>query len=157
MVKIRKATPEDAQAVWDIRNASILAKCTGYYPDEMLKKWTSGVPSDPFYSGVERDCYLAVDSGDIAGFGMVDLERGRVKAVFVHPHYQGKGVGRMILGYLEGLARDVGLAKLSLASSLNGAAFYRTCGFVGNEIGKYESPKGVTLACVHMSKRLDQI
>ena len=154
MVRMRKATRADAQAIWDLRNASIMVKCKGYYPDATLRKWTSGVPAEPFYGDVQRDCYLAIDSEGIAGFGMIDLERARVKSLFVHPRHVAKGIGKLILSHLENLARNAGLEQLSLDSSLNAAPFYRTCGFTGDAAGKYESANGVILDCIPMSKRL---
>ncbi|MGA2069083.1 MAG: hypothetical protein ABSG86_29280, partial [Thermoguttaceae bacterium] len=37
---------------------------------------------------------------------------------------------------------------------LNAAEFYRSCGFVGEAIGLYQSPRGITLDCIPMTKVL---
>ena len=64
------------------------------------------------------------------------------------------GVGRRILSYLEELALEAGLAQMSVESTLNAAPFYRVSGFVGEMVGKYESPRGISLDCIQMEKSL---
>ena len=58
------------------------------------------------------------------------------------------------MAYIESLAIQHGLRKLTLDSTLNAAAFYRSCGFVGDSIGVYNSPRGIALDCIPMEKEL---
>jgi GNAT superfamily N-acetyltransferase len=154
MLSVRKATREDAQAAWDIRKAAILHQCTGYYPMDDLKVWTGGALSQPFVEAVEKHFYVATDNDQIVGTGMVNLETGKIDAIFVHPSHMKRGVGRGVMQYLERLARDKGLKELHLESTLNAVPFYRACGFAGDKPGKYQSPTGLVLDCVLMVKVL---
>ena len=154
MPDIRKAAAADVESVWEIRRAAILDQCPGYYPRDVLEVWVGGAPTDQFIEVVERSIYLAVVDQKVVGTGMVDLETGQIDAVFVHPDCIGSGVGRAMMGYLERLARAAGLGELRLDATLNAARFYRACGFAGEALGKYESPRGVTLDCVPMVKSL---
>ena len=154
MISIRKADEDDAQAAWDTRNAAISSQCTGHYPPASLEIWTGGEMTDQFVRTVAEKFYVATLDEQIIGAGMIDLESGKVDAMFVHPNNMGMGVGRMILSYLEKLAVEAGLASISLESSLNAAEFYRACGFVGERTAKYESPRGISLDCIPMTKRL---
>ena len=154
VIMIRKAQASDAPAIWSIRKAAIYKGCAGFYSDDTLKTWAEAPPTEKFQRKLERDCYLAMIDGRIAGFGMLDLDSGHVGAMFVDPSHMGQGVGKMILGYLEDLARASDLKQLHLDASLNAVPAYRACGFTGEQSAKYQSPTGVILDCVKMQKPL---
>lgn len=152
MLHIQKAKREDAAAAWEIRNNAILYQCAGHYSCSTLAAWTSGESPLEFLNAVETDFYLAIFSDLIVGTGMVNIETGKVDAIFVDPQHMRKGVGRTILSFLEAMALKRGVRTLNLESTLNAAAFYRACGFRGNEVRKYVSPKGIELDCIPMLK-----
>ncbi len=151
---IHKAEREDAIAAWDIRNAAILAQCSGHYPEEQLLAWTTGEMTDDFAENVAKHWYVATVNGSVVGTGMLDYSTGQVDAIFVRPDRMGCGVGRAILAHLECFAAKSGLRRLTLDSTLNAAPFYRQCGFVGDQRSVYESPRGISLACIPMAKQL---
>ncbi len=103
---------------------------------------------------VENTGHVAVIDNQVTASGMLDLQTGQVDAVFVDPAYMGRGIGRKMMEYLEERAREAQLPHLILDSTLNAADFYRRCGFVGERIAQYQSPRGLTLACVPMIKHL---
>ncbi|MNJ70309.1 hypothetical protein D3C77_667580 [compost metagenome] len=70
------------------------------------------------------------------------------------PGYMQQGLGKQMLAFLEALARNLGLAQVNLDATLNAAAFYRQCGYVGEATALYHSPRGIDLACVPMTKVL---
>ncbi|MCP4262533.1 MAG: GNAT family N-acetyltransferase [Planctomycetes bacterium] len=156
-MSIRKADRNDAGVAWDIRNAAINGQCTGHYPPELLEIWTDGEMTEQFVKTVVDSFYVVIVDDHVVGTGMIDLESGKVDAMFVHPSKMGTGLGRRILSYLEKLAHEAGLAQVSLESTLNAAAFYRACGFVGQTTAKYESPRGISLDCIPMKKSLCNI
>lgn len=97
---------------------------------------------------------MAILDGHVVGTGMINLESSKVDAIFVHPSHVRAGIGRQLLFYLERLAADAGLAELCLDSTLNAAPFYRKCGFIGDSISQYMSPRGISLDCIPMIKTL---
>jgi GNAT superfamily N-acetyltransferase len=153
-VNFKKAQASDAPAIWSIRKAAIYKGCKGFYPDATLKTWAEAPPTEKFQRSIERNCYLAMIDGHIAGFGNLDLTSGYVGAMFVDPAHMRQSVGKQILGYLEDLARAAGLKQLHLDASLNAVPVYRACGYTGEQTAKYQSPTGVTLECVKMAKTL---
>lgn len=156
MLKIEKANRKDARVALEIRNAAILNQCVGHYSMEILKKWTSGELSDQFMDAVEANCYVAIEDKQIVGTGMVNIETGKIDAIFVHPSHMRKGIGKKIIEFLEGIALSRGLKTLALQSTLNAAAFYRACGFVGNKVDTYTTSRGVSLDCIPMIKTISQ-
>ena len=154
MLSIRKATKQDAKVAWEIRNAAILDQCIGYYHIEILDIWASGELSEDFANTVAKHFYVAIDGYQVVGTGMLNIETGKLDAIFVHPDHMRKGIGKKIVYHLERIAMRHGLEALSLESTLNAASFYRACGFEGNEVGKYDSPRGIALECIPMVKTI---
>lgn len=156
-VAIRKATGADAEAALLIRNAAIRAQCASHYPADTLRAWTEGGVSEQFIAEVEARCHVATVNGVVAGIGVVDLQTGKISALFVHPEQMGIGIGTKLMRHMEALAKQACLTRLYLDASLNAAPFYRKCGFVGDQPAKYQSPRGVTLDCIPMTKELEHV
>ncbi|WP_371826110.1 GNAT family N-acetyltransferase [Photobacterium sp. GJ3] len=107
-----------------------------------------------FIADVERAFFVAESEQRVIASGMINVDDGMVDAIFVVPEFMGQGVAQAMLSHLEHLAREAGLPAMKLNSTLNAAAFYRHCGFEGDEISVYESPGGLQLACIPMEKSL---
>lgn len=152
--RIRKACADDTAAVWEVRNASILSQCRGHYPEDSLAIWTSGALTSEFVQFVVEQVYVATVDDAVVGTGMINRNTGRLDAIHVRPDMMRRGIGRQMVSFLEDIGRDAGLATLTLDATLNAAAFYRRCGFVGDKIGSYRSPRGITLDCIPMTKEL---
>jgi GNAT superfamily N-acetyltransferase len=153
-LKIRKASAADAAAAWQIRNAAILSQCKGHYPPESLAIWTDGEITEHFIQFVVEQFYVATVDDAVVATGMIDGKTGRLDAIFVRPEMMGRGIGKQMVSFLEDIGRAAGLTELALDSTLNAAEFYRRCGFVGEAIGQYQSPRGITLDCIPMTKVL---
>jgi GNAT superfamily N-acetyltransferase len=154
MLVMRRATRADAETAWKIRAAAVMTQCQGFYRDVDLEAWVSGEPSLAWTEKVGTAFHVAVEDGEIVGTGMIDPASGKVDAIFVAPGAMKRGVGRAMLRYLEGIAREHGLRALTLDATLNAAPFYRLCGFTGDAISVYQSPSGLRMKCVPMVKRL---
>lgn len=154
MITIRKANQNDAQAIFDLRNRAILAKCSAHYTEEQLSLWTQGSVSERFIADVVDTFYVSEIDGQVIGSGKLNTQTGVVDAIFVEPNYSGRGAAKKMLQFLEHLAKEQGLRLLTLESTLNAAPFYRACGFVGDKVSAYHSPKGIRLDCVPMEKPL---
>lgn len=151
---IRKANSTDAKSTFDIRIAAINSQCIGHYAQRDLEIWTTGAMSKNFVTIVEEIGYVATLNDVVVGTGMLDLKSGQVDMIFVQPSHMGCGIGRTMMFYLENLAIAAGLAQMKLDATLNAASFYRACGFEGDTVAKYESPRGISLDCIPMIKGL---
>lgn len=155
MITIRKARREDASQIWAIRSAAIEDQCHGHYSAETLQKWIGDRMPESFPDNVERIYYTALEDSEIIGAGAIDLDSGRIDAMCVNPGHIGHGVGKRLIQHLEMLAREASIKKLHLDASLNAVAFYRSCGFAGQVVSQYRSPRGFSMDCVPMEKTLD--
>lgn len=69
--------------------------------------------------------------GTVAGFAIVDAEGGSVWALFVHPAFEGKGIGRTLQRLLLDwyFARHTQALWLTTAPGTRAEAFYRRTGW----------------------------
>ena len=77
----------------------------------------------------------------------------RVRAMYTHPHYARKGVGRLILSLCEDAARSEGFRKMELMATMAGESLYRACGYEPIE-RLTDDRGGVPVPLVRMSKQL---
>lgn len=82
------------------------------------------------------------------------VDAARVRAMFVHPRWERRGIGRMVLNRCEEAARQAGFRRVELLSTLSGIALYRACGYEPLEEIVFELADGARLRGLTMGKRL---
>jgi GNAT superfamily N-acetyltransferase len=97
------------------------------------------------YEGVDRTAdwifenaafWVWEEDGAIQGFSAADPRNGEIFALFIHPAYEGRGIGRALLPLSCRLLRDRGCAVATLTTEPGTRAerFYRRAGWT--EIGR---------------------
>jgi GNAT superfamily N-acetyltransferase len=94
--------------------------------------------------GAEREDVLLDPASDAA----------RIRAFFVRPGYERRGIGSAIMWASEEAAAAEGFTRLELRSTLTGVALYRAHGFIEAERTDVPLPSGGTLPTVQMFKVL---
>lgn len=56
-------------------------------------------------------------------------EPAKVRAMYTHPAYARKGIGRLILSLCERAAKDEGFSKIELMATKSGEPLYLACGY----------------------------
>jgi len=81
-------------------------------------------------------------------------DAARVRAMYTHPNFTRRGVGRAILAASEAAARAEGFSRVELMATLSGEPLYRACGY--EQVERVQSPaiNGVHVPLVLMSKAL---
>ena len=81
-------------------------------------------------------------------------DAARIRAMYTHPAYARRGVGRRVMEVCEGYAAGAGFRRTELMATLAGAPLYRSCGY--EEIERIESAPvgGVTVPLIRMGKAL---
>lgn len=83
-----------------------------------------------------------------------ETDAARIRAMYTHPDFARRGIGRLVLAMCEQAAADAGFARVELMATLAGERLYRSCGF--REIERTASPPidGVAVPLVRMGKAL---
>ena len=80
-------------------------------------------------------------------------EAARVRAMYTHPDFARRGVGRLILRLCEVAARAEGFTRLELMATLSGRALYSQCGYTDLEAIE-DARGGAAVPLVRMGKAI---
>jgi GNAT superfamily N-acetyltransferase len=81
-------------------------------------------------------------------------ESARVRAMYTHPNFARRGVGRLVLSLCEEAARQEGFRSLELVATVAGEPLYAACGYSVTERIDVPTPSGVTVPCARMWKAI---
>jgi len=80
-------------------------------------------------------------------------EAARVRAMYTHPDFARRGVGRLILDLCEAAARAEGFQRVELMATLSGRALYSRCGYQDIEAIQ-DDRGGAAVPLVRMGKAI---
>lgn len=169
-LSIRVATMADLPVLRAIMAAAIAENLKPFLPPELIRASEKVMGLDTML--VEDRTYWIVHAdGEAAGCGgwsrrntlyggdhtggrnaaLLDpaVDAARVRAMYTHPSFLRRGIGRLILENCEAAARREGFHRLQLAATLAGEPLYRAYGF--EEIDRF-TDGGVPL--IRMEKRI---
>ncbi|HEY4943818.1 MAG TPA: GNAT family N-acetyltransferase [Rhizomicrobium sp.] len=81
-------------------------------------------------------------------------DAARVRAMYTHPDFTRRGVGRLVLSLCEAAALRAGFARAELAATLAGEPLYRACGYTDIAAFESDTPSGVRVPLIRMGKRI---
>jgi len=145
---VRRYLPSDAEAVWHLHNRALIAvgAHSGNGP------WDTDVRNvEAEYLNTAGEFLAALLDGRIVAMGGIprtDRTSGEFKRMRVEPAYQRRGYGRRILRALEERARDLGISRLWLETTLTQAAaveFYTSASYVETARRTHEAFEVLTI------------
>ncbi len=82
----------------------------------------------------------------------IATDAARVRAMYTHPDFARRGVGRLILQVCEGAAREAGFRSVELMATMSGEPLYKAAGYHQIERIVAASKDGVDVPGVRMGK-----
>ena len=124
MRKIDKATPDQAERLFEIVMRATEVGCAPSYPPQIISIWNKG-RSVTGQAGViaEGRIYSLQDEGLIRGF--VHVGDSQVVGLFVHPDDHRKGYGTDLFHFA---VAKIGTRPILVLSTLNAVPFYAKLG-----------------------------
>ena len=171
----RLAVTADMPALRALMDAAIAELQRGFLDDAQIESSRAIMGIDTQL--VDDGTYFVVESdGDLAGCGgwsrratlyggnqtpgrdsnLLDpaVDAARVRAMYTHPAYARRGVGRLILELCEAAAAAEGFTRLELMATLSGEPLYTAYGFRPFERLE-DATGGVPVPIVRMEKPID--
>jgi GNAT superfamily N-acetyltransferase len=81
-------------------------------------------------------------------------EPARIRAMYTHPEFARRGIGRRILALCEDAARTAGFKRAALVATVAGEPLYRAAGYQLDRRIAVPTTRGTTVPCAEMSKAL---
>lgn len=101
--------------------------------DQLFRKpWGLNIRDDDLSADQDMTMFGAYDKGRLIGtiFLAEDNKNiARIKSVAIDENYQGKGLGRYLMNYVEDIARDKGYKKINLMGRVSSQEFYEKLGY----------------------------
>lgn len=155
---IRRALRDDVPAILEIYNDAVLHTTASaeYEPRSLESRYEwfdeharDGYPifvavTDPHVpgnsTGIMRDAVSQNDAGDIVGWSSLSRHKVRYgyrfsveNSIYVHPHWRGRGVGKLLLPPLIDAAREMGMHVILAGVSGDNEASLKLHGRFGFE------------------------
>jgi len=153
MLTVRRYEPEDSDTTIEIFLEAIREVASKDYNALQVKAWAQvDDPATWARKRASRPTWIAIINGVRVGFS--DLEpTGHLDMMFVHPHYQGRGVASLLLATVEATAREQNLRRLTTEASMTARPFFQNRGFSVVTVQEVEK-RGQTLRNFRMEKLL---
>jgi GNAT superfamily N-acetyltransferase len=172
----RLATEDDLPAIRALMDLAIAEHLKAFLdPAQVeLSKSIMGLDTQLI---ADRTYFLVEEGGRLAGCGgwsrratlyggdhstsqrdaaLLDMatDAARIRAMYTHPDFARRGVGRLILAICESAARDAGFRSVELMATMSGEPLYRACGYTDIQRITAASRDGVDVPGVRMGKTL---
>lgn len=173
----RIATPADLDALRDVMARAIAELQKGFLSPAQIaaSRAVMGLDTQLIADGTY---FVVEDGGRIAGCGgwshratlyggdhskelrdpaPLDpaVDAARIRAMYTHPDFACRGVGRLVMTLSEDAARTAGFRRAEMMATLSGEPLYRACGYTPIERVEAPGPDGVSVPLVRMGKALD--
>ena len=170
----RLARREDVAALGDLMELAISELLRPYLDDALIAASRAIMGLDTQH--IDDGTYFVIEGdGALAGCGgwsrratmygsdqspgrdaaLLDptTDAARVRAMYTHPAFTRRGVGRLILSLCEQAARVEGFRQVELVATMAGEPLYRACGYVPIE-ALVDARGGAPVPLLRMGKAL---
>ncbi|MBH8562836.1 GNAT family N-acetyltransferase [Nostoc sp. CENA67] len=155
-ISLRPAVESDAWVLSAIHIAAIKALPATFYTHKELLAWRN-YREKPDGSNIlksmkaETFC-VAVEGDVITGFASFRVDE--LIGLYVHPRYQGKGIGRALVQHFCDEAIAQGIDQVFTTASLYAEGFYLRIGFTPIKRAPHQLRTGMFVPVTKMSKTL---
>lgn len=153
---VRKASPDDAEAICRVHKASVRGLCATAYSPQQIEAWIGPRVADDYRRAMMAGgevMRVAENADRVVGFA--SSRETMLLALYVEPEL-GRGAGRLLLHAAEDDVRSCGVAILSLEATMNAVPFYEKHGYVRDRSGS-AMRGGQALPVVEMHTKLDRL
>jgi len=157
-ITVRTLGAGEALLYLEIVNRAIRGLAVDHYPTDVIDRWVVPVTDEALRDltlNPDREIRLIAElDGEPVGIAALVVERSELRACYVSPEAARRGCGSALVKEIERLAKENGITRLELASSLNAEPFYAAHGYEVRERSHVVLANGHRMAAVWMAKTL---
>lgn len=157
-VVVRPMRADEGRLFLELQARSVRGLAADHYPPAVIDVWAHPQTDDSLRRFLEnRDNeirLIAALDGEPAGLGVLVVASSELRACYVAPEAARCGVGTAIVRAIERLAKEHGLERLELVSSMNAEAFYASLGYQSEGRTEHRLSRGQPMDAVKMAKQL---
>ena len=155
-MEIRKAEFGDAEEISKIVIDTIKNIDSKDYSSEQIKVWVNSNSIENIRKKIQnkdRSTFVAIKNKEIVGYLAMYLMKNLLSSFYIKRENLGSGIGKKMIIFAEGLAKERGLKELLLESTLTAYSFYKSQGYI---LVKKENhiQEGVKIPIIKMKKEL---
>ena len=154
-MKIREATDSDFKRLAEVQRRSVDVCLRPHYDEGAIDAWIEGIAAEKFELVNETDEVILV--AEIAvqavGFCSYKASESLLGMWYVHPAFQGRGIGKKLLAAAEDALRESGGDVATAEASLQSRPRFEALGWKFEEEFD-KSAHGGTFRVARMSKKL---
>ncbi|MCA9459482.1 MAG: GNAT family N-acetyltransferase [Nanoarchaeota archaeon] len=155
-MEIRKAEFGDAEEISKIVIDTIKNINSKDYSSEQIKVWVNSNSIENIRKKIQnkdRSTFVAIKNKEIVGYLAMYLMKNLLSSFYIKRENLGSGIGKKMIIFAEGLAKERGLKELLLESTLTAYSFYKSQGYI---LVKKENhiQEGVKIPIIKMKKEL---
>jgi GNAT superfamily N-acetyltransferase len=143
---LRAARDDDAEAVSQVIISALRETNGEDYPREVIEHLEQSFSPAAVLGFINKRKVFVATLGQRI-IGTASLDGKAVRAVFVAPDVQGRGVGRQLMAEVERTARNANIATLVVQSSVTAQRFYAKLGFKAVRDNYYGKERTVIMEC----------
>ncbi|WP_414566017.1 MULTISPECIES: GNAT family N-acetyltransferase [unclassified Anabaena] len=155
-ISLRLAQETDAWVLSAIHIAAIKALPPTFYSKKQLLAWRNYLHKpngQKILKSMQVETFwVAIDHDMIAGFASFIVEE--LISLYVHPYYQGQGIGRTLVKHFCHEAGEQGVDQVITNASLYAEGFYVRMGFTAIKRVPHQLRNGIFVPVTRMSKKL---
>ena len=125
---------EDAESIHRVNTDSVQKLCNSSYSGEEITSWIARLHPSMYKPSIENGTLkVVVLENEVVACGCLEPPHSdkvaTVCCLYVSPNMAGKGIGKLLLWFLENEAKVKGYKSVRLESSLNAEGFYKANGY----------------------------
>src|SRR4030095_13228380 len=112
-MEIRRYKRGEEQAVWDVYFAATRESIARDYHAELIDRWAPRDPDMGQWSDrlAQKNPFVALVDQQIVGMAEIEAD-GFIDYFYVHPKWQGRGIGKALLATLEAEMAKLGVGLI---------------------------------------------
>ena len=158
-IVVRPMRAGEERTFLEIHSRSVRGLAIGFYPQAVIDGWAGGASDaqvQKFGENPDREIRLIAElDGEPVGLGSLVVANNELRACYVVPEAARRGVGTALVERIERIARENGVSRLELHSSVNAEPFYLSVGYRVADRTQHRLRDNLAMDAVKMEKHLD--